>query len=134
MNRFQHTFAAFLLVALITPVWAQENDSNEDAANTQASRASSQSQTLFEDYLNLKRVLKEKTGLDFGMKYSGMHMQRAGTSLSENNYNLTGQFDFTLQWDLFGGAGTFALYYMHLHLLGGVETSDFGVKNGLINT
>ena len=126
MNRFQHTFAAFLLVVFTTPIWAQEKDSNENVANTH------QSQTLFEDYLNLKRVLKEKTGLDFGMKYSGMHMQRAGTSLSENNYNLTGQFDFTLQWDLFGGAGTFALYYMHLHLLGGVETSDFGVKNGLI--
>ena len=45
MNRFQHTFAAFLLV-VTTPIWAQENDSNEDTANTEAS---SQSQTLFED-------------------------------------------------------------------------------------
>lgn len=132
MNRLQQTFAAFLLVVLITPIRAQENDSKEDEAKTQASQASTQSQTLFEDYLNLKGVLKEKTGLGFTLKYSGMHMQRAGTSLSENNYNLTGQFDVILGWDVFSGAGTFNFYYMHLHQLGGLTTTDFGNRNGII--
>ncbi len=122
----QSAAALALSLGLFTPTWAQ------DPADGSPTSESTQKETVFEDYLRFKQDVKQRTGLGFGFQYSLMHAQRAGTSLNENNYNLSGQFDFLLTWDLFGGRGRFNLYYMDLHQLGEIETSEFVKKNGLI--
>ena len=88
--------------------------------------------SVIDDYYELKASVKERFGLDVGFKESLMFQQRLGTSLSSNNYNLNGQFDFHGTWNVFGGRGAFVWLYMHIHQLGGITTTAFGERNGNI--
>jgi hypothetical protein len=92
--------------------------------------AGEDSQTVIDDYFELKNTIAEKVNLDVGFKYSLMYQQRTGTSLSENNYDLNGQFDFYGSWSLFKDKGTLYWLYMHIHQLGGITTTEFGERNG----
>ncbi len=99
-------------------------------AQNETSRAADS--TVYDDYRKLKDLLSDRYGVDVTINYSAMHMQRAGRSLSDSSHNLTGQLDLIGALRVFGGAGTFAVYYINVHQLGGITTSDFGTKNGLI--
>ena len=88
--------------------------------------------SAIDDYYALKDLLKERYGLNVGFKESVIFQQRLGTSLSDNNYNFNGQFDFDVSWDLFGGDGNFYFLYMNIHQVGGITTTAFGEKNGNI--
>ena len=101
-------------LVLATESWAQDDRSAID------------------DYYAFKASLKEKYGLDVGLKESLIHQQRTGTSLGDTNYNFNGQFDFHGTWSIFDGRGDFIWLYMNIHQLGGITTTAFGERNGNI--
>ena len=115
----KHCTGIPFLAVLLLLVVARESVAQED-------------RSAIDDYYDLKARVKERFGLDVGFKESLIFQQRLGTALSDNNYNLNGQFDFHGSWSVFGGRGAFVWLYMHIHQLGGITTTAFGERNGNI--
>jgi hypothetical protein len=97
------------------------------------------SKTPISPYFDFKEQVHEKTGLTWMVNYSIMTQGRPENPYKEADYNSTGQldligivdFDFRkVDEDL--GKGKAVVFYMYLHQIGGLTTSDFGELNGNI--
>jgi len=117
----KHCTGIPFLAVLLLLVVARESVAQED-------------RSAIDDYYDLKARVKERFGLDVGFKESLIFQQRLGTALSDNNYNLNGQFDFHGSWSVFGGRGAFVWLYMHIHQLGGITTTAFGANVSVVIT
>jgi len=89
-------------------------------------------------YFDLKDQVHDASGFGWKVNYSIMVQGRPDNAF-DDNYNATGQLDLIGYVDLdfrrFGnnwGQGKVVAFYMHLHQLGGLTTSQFGEQNGNI--
>lgn len=96
-------------------------------------------ETPLSPYFDFKERLHDKTGFGWMINYSIMIQGRPNNPFDEKDYNSTGQADFIGYLDLdfrkFGnnwGQGKAVVFYIYLHQIGGLTTTQFGELNGNI--
>jgi hypothetical protein len=95
--------------------------------------------TPLSPYFDFKEKLHDRTGFGWLVQYSIIMQGRPDNPSEQDGYNVNGQLDLIGTFDLdlrkFGdawGKGRATVYYMHLHQIGGLTTTQFGNLNGNI--
>ncbi|MGI9625875.1 MAG: hypothetical protein ACR2QM_03495 [Longimicrobiales bacterium] len=95
--------------------------------------------TPLSPYYDFKEDLHDRTGFSWLINYSIITQGRVGNPFGGENYNANGQLDLIGSLDLdfrrFGegwGQGRAVVYYMNIHLIGGLTTTQFSTLNGNI--
>ncbi len=95
--------------------------------------------TPLSSYFDFKTKVHDNTGLSWLVNYSIITQGRPDNPFGGENYGANGQFDaialFDLDLERFGdawGEGQAFVYYMYIHQIGGLTTTQFGNLNGNI--
>ena len=135
--------ACFALACLFLGQVAAAEQTKTGIEEPAASQSRTQRSPVFPEtpvspYFDFKDRVHDASGFGWTVNYSMMVQRRANNEF-DDNYNATGQLDLIGYLDLdfrkFGnnwGQGKVAVFYMDLHQLGGLTTSEFGEQNGNI--
>lgn len=134
--------AALTVFLLVPAAEAEQTEAGADkpqAAQSWTKRSPVFPETPFSPYFDFKERLHDKTGFGWTINYSIITQGRPDNSFDQKDYNANGQADFIGFLDLdfrrFGnnwGEGKAVVYYMYLHQIGGLTTTQFGELNGNI--